>query len=125
MFRFLFCFFITALLLAGCASKAKDIAPSYVSPLQFQHLNCHQIAQEMARISTHAAKLAGVADSNASSDAMTTAVAVVIFWPAAFMVKGDGQQAAEYAKLKGELEALEKLAIQKKCNIAVKRKAGS
>ena len=57
------------------------------------------------------------------SDAMTTAVAVVIFWPAAFMVKGDGQQAAECARLKGEMEALEKLAIQKKCNIAVQRKA--
>jgi len=43
--------------------------------------------------------------------------AVVIFWPAAFFVKGDGQNAAELARLKGEFEALEKVSIEKNCNL--------
>ncbi len=111
------CFFIV-----GCASSSEEIAPSYVSPLQYQHLSCAQISSEMERVSQHAAKLAGVTDSNATKDKVTTAVAVVVFWPAAFLVKGDGQQAAELARLKGEFQTLEKVAIQKKCQIDVQNK---
>jgi hypothetical protein len=33
------------------------------------------------------------------------------------MVKGDGQTAAELARLKGEYEALEQMAIQKNSNM--------
>jgi len=76
----------------------------------------------MSRISSHIAKIAGVVDKNASNDAVATTVAVVIFWPAVFFLNGDGPKAAEYARLKGEFEALEKVAIQKKCGISVKKK---
>lgn len=46
--------------------------------------------------------------------------AVVIFWPAAFLIKGDGANAAELARLKGELEAIEKTSVVKNCNISFK-----
>ena len=42
-------------------------------------------------------------------------VAAVVFWPALFFVKGDGEQAAEYARLKGEHEAINHAAIMKGC----------
>ncbi len=62
--------------------------------------------------------MAGVQDKKASNDAIATGVAVVLFWPAAFMVSGgDGQTAAELAKLKGQKDAIEQAAIQKKCGI--------
>ncbi len=108
--------------ITGCASSSQDIAPSYVSPLQYQHLTCDQISREMGRVSQHASKLAGITDSNASKDKVTTAVAVIVFWPAAFLVKGDGQQSAELARLKGEFETLEKVAVQKNCQINVEKK---
>ena len=43
----------------------------------------------MKRISNRAKKLAGVVDDNATNDGVATAVAVVIFLPAAFFYQGE------------------------------------
>ena len=56
-------------------------------------------------------------DTKRTNDQIATGVAVVVFWPAAFFVGGDGQAAAELGRLKGEYEALEKISIEKKCNM--------
>ena len=54
----------------------------------------------------------------ASNDSVQTTVGVILFFPALFFLEGgDGAQATEYQKLKGEYEALEKVAVQKKCNV--------
>jgi hypothetical protein len=48
------------------------------------------------------------------------AVGLVLFWPALFFLEGgDGPEAAEYACLKGEVDALEQVAIQKKCDMTM------
>ena len=39
----------------------------------------------------------------------------MLFWPALFFLGGTKQQEAEYARLKGEHEALQQSAIEKKC----------
>jgi hypothetical protein len=41
----------------------------------------------------------------------------VIFWPAAFLVGGDKQTAAELAQMKGQMVAVEQASIQKNCGI--------
>lgn len=109
--------------LAACASKSSDIRASYVSPIQYQSYTCQQLAEEAARISARASEVAGVQDSARSNDAAMTAVAVIIFWPALFALKGDKQAAAELARLKGEIEAIEKVSIQKGCDIKFQRSA--
>ena len=106
---------LTALFVASCASSSSEISATYVSPLQYQHLTCQQIAGEADRVSRRASEVAGVQDGKRTNDAWTTAAAIVIFWPAAFFVKGDGQTAAELGRLKGEFEALEKVSIEKNC----------
>ena len=103
--------------LAGCASKSNEIAAAYVSPLQYENLTCPQIAEEAQRVSQRAAIAAGAQDSQASKDAVSTAVAVVIFWPAAFFIGGDKGNAAELARLKGEMDAIEQASIRKNCGI--------
>jgi hypothetical protein len=117
--------FVPSLALAGilcaCATSSSEIRASYVSPLQYQGFTCQQIAAEAARISSRAAELAGVQDSKRTEDQIATGVGVIIFWPALFMVKGDGQTAAELARLKGENEALEQAAIQKNCTVQVRK----
>jgi len=52
---------------------------------------------------------------------MTTTAALVIFWPAAFFVKGDGATAAELSRLKGEMETIERVADEKGCGITFAR----
>ena len=72
-------------------------------------------------MSAHAASAAGVQNSKATGDAVATTVAVVVFWPALFFIKGDGASAAEVSRLKGEMSAIEQASIQKNCGIAFQR----
>ena len=108
---------IMSLALVGCASKSSDITPAYVSPVMYQNHTCQQLAAEAHGISTRAAQVSGSQDQKRSNDQIATGVAIVIFWPAAFLVSGDGPQAAELANLKGQMVAVEQASIQKKCGI--------
>ena len=103
--------------LAGCASSSSEITPSYVSPVAYQSYTCQQLALEAQAISTRAATLSGTQDSQRSKDQLATAAAIVVFWPAAFFVGGDKQNAAELANMKGQRVAVEQASIAKKCNI--------
>ena len=44
---------------------------------------------------------------------------MLLFWPALFALGGTKQQEAEYARLKGEYDALQQAAIVKKCPGAI------
>jgi hypothetical protein len=107
--------------LSGCASSSDNVTGSYVSPLQYQSYSCQQLGEEAQRISARVAQTSGVQDQKRSNDTLTTAAAVIIFWPAAFLVSGNDQNTAELARLKGEFEALEKASIQKNCGIQFQR----
>ena len=112
-----------AVLCAGCASKSSDIAPSYVSPVMYQNYTCQQIAAEAQNVSAHAAAAAGAQDQKRTNDQIATGVAVVVFWPAAFLVGGDSQTAAELARLEGQMEALEQASVLKNCGIQFRQAA--
>lgn len=103
--------------LSGCATSAKNIDTAYVSPLEYQHYDCDQIGTESTRVSARASQLAGELDQNATGDAVAMGVGLVLFWPALFFVEGDGTEAAEYARLKGQYNALQQASIEKKCAI--------
>ncbi len=116
----------SALALAGCATHANDIAAAYVSPIQYQSFTCSQLREEAARVSSRAALASsGQQDQNASNDAVATGVAIVLFWPAAFLVHGNGANAQEVAQLKGDMDAIEQANIQRKCGIEFKRPPAS
>nr|WP_284701204.1 hypothetical protein [Rhodoplanes tepidamans] len=106
---------------AGCATRSDEVAPSYVSPYQYEPLTCAQIAEESQRIAHRANELAGVQDSKRTKDTVATTVAVVVFWPAAFLVGGDDRNTAELARMRGELQALEQVSVRKRCGIEFKR----
>jgi hypothetical protein len=110
---------LAALCLSACASNPDKIASSYVSPMQYADYSCKQVALEMTNVSRRVSELYGALDAEASADTAQMAVGLVLFWPALFFLEGgDGPQAAEYARLKGEREALEDVAIQKNCDPA-------
>lgn len=112
---------LTALAIAvsGCATASKDIASNYVSPVQYQNYDCDQIAAESQRLNTRAQQLGGRLDEAASNDKAIVGVGMLLFWPALFALGGTKQQEAEYARLKGEAEALQQAAIARKCTGAV------
>lgn len=114
MKKIVFALVVSSVVLAGCASAAKDVSATYVSPLQYQSYDCSQIAAEGQRIQARINQMTGQLDKAASNDKAITGVAVILFWPAAFAL-GNKTQEAEYARLKGEGEALEQASIAKKC----------
>jgi hypothetical protein len=118
--RFLSLFALT-LALAGCATRSQDIVSAYVSPIQYESYSCTQLREEAARVSSRAAVASGMQDQNATSDAIATGVALVVFWPAAFLVHGNGASAQEVAQLKGDMDAIEQANILKRCGIKFNR----
>jgi hypothetical protein len=83
----------------------------------YQSYTCQQLALEAQGVSARAAALSGAQDKQRTNDAIATTAAVVIFWPAAFLVGGDKQTAAELGQMKGQMVAIEQASIAKKCNI--------
>jgi hypothetical protein len=105
--------------LMGCATASKDIAANYVSPMQYQSYDCEQLASEAQRIQVRVNQLGGRLDEAASNDKAITGVGPILFWPALFALGGTKQQEAEYARLKGEYDAVQQAAVVKKCPGAV------
>jgi hypothetical protein len=112
-----------SLALVGCATKSSDIAAAYVSPMQYDAYTCPQLADEAQRVSSHAAQAAGAQDSQATKDTVATTVGVIVFWPSLFFIGGDKQNAAELARLKGEMDAIEQASIRKRCGIQFRQAA--
>ncbi len=114
-FRFVSVLMCASLL--GCATSPDKIGSSYVSPMQYADYSCKQISLEMTNISRRVSELYGRLDKEAGADTAQMAVGLILFWPALFFLEGgDGPEAAEYARLKGEREALETVAVQKECD---------
>jgi hypothetical protein len=113
---------VVAPTMCACASSSSEIGATYVSPVAYQSYNCQQLALEAQSVSARAATLAGTQDSQRSKDQIATAAAIVVFWPAAFLVGGDKQTAAELAQMKGQMNAIEQASIAKKCNIQFQQK---
>jgi hypothetical protein len=108
---------LAATALCGCASKSNEVSAAYVSPIQYQNYTCQQLGMEAQALSARAAIVSGAQDQKRTNDQLATAAAVVVFWPAAFFVGGDGPTAAELGQLKGQLVAVEQASIMKKCAI--------
>ena len=108
---------LAGLVLAGCATRPADIAPSYVSSASYRAMSCATLEQEATEISARAMAAAGSQQEAANFDAAMTTVGVVLFWPAIFFNKGDGASAANLARLKGEMGAIEEASQRNNCGI--------
>ncbi|MCB2100040.1 MAG: hypothetical protein KDE22_04175 [Rhodobacterales bacterium] len=104
----------------ACASQPDDIQTSYVSPVFYKDFDCEQISLELQRVTHRANELRNSLKSTADADAAQMGLGLILFWPALFLLEGgDGAEASEYARLKGEKEALEQAAVRRKCDIQV------
>jgi hypothetical protein len=102
--------------LSGCATAGKDVTATYVSPTQYSNFDCDQIRSEMGRMGGRVNELTGRLDEAANNDKAILVGGALLFWPALFALGGTKQQEAELGRLKGEFEALQSAATQKKCS---------
>ena len=105
------------LALAGCAKDASQVGATYISPITYQGYTCPQLAEEAQRVSARAAEATGVQDQKATNDKVAMGVGLVVFWPALLFTKGNDENTAELARLKGQMDAIEQVSIQKRCGI--------
>jgi hypothetical protein len=106
-----------AMALASCAKDANQVGASYISPVTYQSYTCPQLAEEAQRVSARAAQTAGIQDQKATNDKVAVGVGLIIFWPALLFTKGNDENTAELARLKGQMDAIEQISIQKRCGI--------
>lgn len=104
-----------ASIVGGCATAGKDVAATYVSPMQFSNYDCEQLRQEMLRVQGRANQLSGRLDQAATNDKAILIGGGLLFWPALFALGGTSQQEAELSRLKGEYDALQSAGTMKKC----------
>ena len=102
------------LALAGCATAPDQIAANYVSPVAFSGQTCGQLNAQAQQINARLATATGQQTQQANNDATMTAVALVLFWPAAFFIGGNDQGPA-IAQMRGEAEAIRTAAIARGC----------
>ena len=113
--RFLFSLL---LLLTGCASHPEDIQTQYVSSVGYKDYDCDQIGMEMTRISGRVTSLQTSLEEKADGDTAQMTAGMLLLWPTLFFLEGgDGPEAQEYSRLKGEFEALQQMNTQKKCDL--------
>jgi hypothetical protein len=112
----LVCYATTTALVAGCATAGKDVATTYVSPIQYSNYDCDQLRQELIRINGRVGQLTGRLDEAANNDKAIMGVGLLLFWPALFALGGTKQQEAELSRLKGEYDALQMASTNKKCS---------
>lgn len=109
---------VVALALTGCATKPEKIAAQYVSPTQYKNFDCDQIGLERAAMERRTNELFDSLKKEARGDAWQMGIGLAVFWPALlFLEGGDGAEASEYARLKGEYEALRVNSVQRKCDL--------
>ena len=78
------------------------------------------IAAELDRVTRRATELHQSLKKEADADAAQMAVGLVLFWPTLLFIEGgDGPEATEYARLKGERDTLERAVIMKKCDTGI------
>jgi hypothetical protein len=112
---------IIALAAASCAKDANQVGATYVSPVMYETYSCAQLAQEAQRVSARATQAAGVQDEKSTNDKVAMGVGLIIFWPALLFTKGNDENTAELARLKGQMDAIEQASIQKRCGITFQR----
>jgi starvation-inducible outer membrane lipoprotein len=102
------------LALAGCAAAPDQIAAAYVSPVAFSGQTCGQLNAQAQQLNARLATATGQQTQQASNDAALTAVALVLFWPAALFIGGNDQGSA-IAQMRGEAQAIQSAAVARGC----------
>lgn len=106
---------VGTLTLSACAQAPSSISSQYISPHMYSGLSCNQLRGEAYRISSRVSQLTGQQQKEATEDAIATGVALVLFWPAIFLLADGGDNASELGRLKGELDAVNYQYVAKNC----------
>lgn len=102
---------LAAAFIAGCAKSPDSIAPSYVSDISYKPLSCGDLAIEDARLRTALTRASAQQENARGGDI----VGVLLIGVPVSTLSGDNI-APEVARLKGEVDAVGRVSLEKKCS---------
>lgn len=97
---------LAALALAGCATRAVDVAPLPTDRAQFASWSCDALVDELDRVRERATRVAYAVDARAGTNLVALGMGATVFWPALMAMRPAGADAEELARLKGRDDAL-------------------
>lgn len=107
----------------GCATSSIDVAPVYVPDGHYASLSCDQVGQELRLAHMRVEYLANNQEAARRNDATAATASLFLFWPAAFLIRGDGgANVGALARAKGERDALIRVSTARNCD---PRRSGS
>lgn len=98
-------------LLSACATAPENIAPAYVSNMQYQNWTCEQMVEELSRLGSALVSASSQQNKARSNDAVG-----VFFLGLPVASMSGGNVAPEIARLKGEQAAIQQAQSLKNCN---------
>jgi hypothetical protein len=113
--RFSCCLLSATVVVAGCATRARDVVPVAADPSEFTTWTCGRVQDEIDGVQQRAADMAYAVDERAGNNLVALGVGVAIFWPALLAMRPAGLEAEELARLKGRYEALRDTERQRAC----------
>ena len=105
-----------ALVLSGCNNvKSSEVISQNVSTYEYSDMTCSQLEGEMVFLNNAANSAGNVVDKKNSSAKGKNAAAFILFWPALFLIDDNSTEAQQYARKKGEYEAVQRTHRKKDC----------
>ncbi len=102
----------------GCVPAPENIQGTYVSPHVYGNYSCERVRTELTRIGARVQEVSAAQSAEATTAAVASVAAtaaLLLVAPGFFFMSGGGKHAQELARLKGQVEALRQVAVDKGC----------
>lgn len=114
-----FSMFLLILILQGCttAQQATEVNAIRISIAPYLNMDCATLTTELNFLYREASLSSQQVDAKYNSDKNAEVVAWILFWPAAFAIDGNQEEAAKLAGIKGQIEAIQEALIINGCQV--------
>lgn len=115
-FKFFALFFF---LIQGCstAQQATEVNAVKFSVAPYLKMDCQSLSMELNKLYRDASISSNQVDERYNKDKNAEVVAWVLFWPAAFALEGNQEEAAKLASIKGQIDAIQDALVINGCEV--------
>jgi hypothetical protein len=106
---------IVVLFISSCASKPEDISSIYYPNSAYTAMDCGTLSIEMNRIQDSVLQATGQQRKDRKKDQAWGWTGAILFAPALLLMDGNDENATRLASLKGQFEAVNRVAAAKQC----------
>jgi len=112
-------FAVISFLIQGCsnAQQATEVNAVKYSVAPYLKMDCKSLSIELNKLYRDASISSNQVDQQYNKDKNAEVVAWVLFWPAAFALEGNQEEAAKLASIKGQIDAIQDALVINGCEV--------